>query len=236
MGGNRSRDLVAHVRELERRDADVATRIDAVADVQRRVDEIGADARRLSARLEALPAEIEHAGLAEQQALERESVARRGLAAAERHLEQTAGSRRISAEAIARDEQAVRRAAVAAADAATTSARARARHQEVVEQGAALRAEADGLVAEALEVARRVSEVPRLSDSGRVAPGTSLLEIEEWSARAHAALFVVRGGLESEREQVVHEANALATAALGEQIAGASVALVRRRLEESVGS
>jgi len=45
---------------------------------------------------------------------------------------------------------------------------------------------------------------------------------------------VVRGGLEGEREKVVLEANALAAAALGEQAGGASVALVRRRLEESL--
>ena len=99
---------------------------------------------------------------------------------------------------------------------------------------AALRAEAEGLAVEAAQVARAVAEVPRLSDSGRAVPGSSLAEIEEWGARAHAALFVVRGGLESERERVVQEANALAAAALGEQLAGASVALVRRRLEEAL--
>ena len=62
-------------------------------------------------------------------------------------------------------------------------------------------------------------------------PGDSLDEVEEWGARAHSAIFVVRGGLEAERERLVFEANALATAALGEQVAGANVSLVRRRLE-----
>ena len=65
-------------------------------------------------------------------------------------------------------------------------------------------------------------------------PGTSLDELEEWGARAHAALFVVVGGLEGERERIVLEANALAAAALGEQTGAASVALVRRRLEQSL--
>jgi len=63
-------------------------------------------------------------------------------------------------------------------------------------------------------------------------PGTSLGEIEEWGARAHAALFVVRGSLESERERLVLEANSLAAATFGDHGGGASVALVRRRLEE----
>ena len=92
------------------------------------------------------------------------------------------------------------------------------------------------MAVEAQHVAREVAEVPRLSDSGRPAPGASLAEIDEWGARAHAALFVVRGGLESEREKIVLEAHALAAAALGEQSGGASVALVRRRLEESLAA
>ncbi|RDI75311.1 hypothetical protein Gocc_1109 [Gaiella occulta] len=71
-----------------------------------------------------------------------------------------------------------------------------------------------------------------MSESGRADPGGSLPEVEEWGARAHAALFVVRDGLEAERERIVSEAAALASAVLGEQVAGASVALVRRRLEQ----
>ena len=66
-------------------------------------------------------------------------------------------------------------------------------------------------------------------------PGVSLAEIEEWGARAHAALFLVRGSLEGERERLVLEANGLAAAALGDHAGGSSVALVRRRLEESLG-
>ena len=119
-------------------------------------------------------------------------------------------------------------------DAADTVARMRERVAALAGDEVALTAEADGLAVEARQVAGEVAEVPRLSDSGRSAPGTSLAEIDEWGARAHAALFVVRGGLESEREKVVLEANALAAAALGEQTGGASVALVRRRLEESL--
>jgi hypothetical protein len=131
-------------------------------------------------------------------------------------------------------ERALRRASVAAEDAAAAVTRAHDRVGDLHADDAALRAEADGLAVEAAQLAREVAEVPRLSDSGRAAPGSSLAEIEDWAARAHAALFVVRGGLEREREQIVQEANNVAAAALGEQVAGASVALVRRRLEESL--
>ena len=98
----------------------------------------------------------------------------------------------------------------------------------------ALFVEAEVLAVEGQAVARDVALLPRLSESGRQAPGTSLEEIEEWAARAHSAIFVVRGGLETERERIVHEATALAESALGEQVAGASVALVRRRLEQEL--
>jgi chromosome segregation ATPase len=234
MSGNRSLDLVSYARELEQRDADVAARIDAVTEVLSDVDDLRARARLVQASLEALPVEREHAELAVQNAQERETAALMELADAERQLEEVARSRRPAAEAKARAEQAVRRTTVAAADAADATARLRDRVEATVADEIALRAQAEGLVAELAELTRRVSEVPRLSDSGRSAPGTSLAEIDEWGARAHAALFVVRGGLESEREKVVLEAHALAAAALGEQTAGASVALVRRRLEESL--
>ena len=237
MSGNRSSDLVTHARELERRDADVAARIDVVADVQHSVDELRDAAGRVRAGLEAIPDEIEHAELAERNALEREAAALSELADAERQLEEIAGSRR---RVLPTPPPAASRRYGEQPSRPPTQppprSRLRERHEAVIGKGVALRAEAEALVAEAQEVAQRVFEVPRLSDSGRTEPGTSLSEIEEWGARAHAALFVVRGGLEREREQVVREANELAAAALGEQLAGASVALVRRRLEESVGS
>ncbi len=172
MSGDRSSDLVTHARELERRDADLAVRIDGVADVQHSVDELRDAARRVRARLEAIPDEIEHAELAERNALEREAAALSELADAERQLEEIAGSRRGSADATARGEQAVRRAAVAAADAAATTVRLRERHEALIDKGLGLRAEAETLVAEAQQVARRVFEVPRLSDSGRTEPGS----------------------------------------------------------------
>ena len=61
-------------------------------------------------------------------------------------------------------------------------------------------------------------------------------ELEEWGARVRSALFVARGTLETERERVVTEANALGTAVLGESLGASSVAVVRRRLEERLGA
>jgi len=232
---DRSTELVAHVRELERRDLDLAARIDGVVDLLRRVDDIGGRARRVRGALEAIPAEIGQAERAERDARAREAEMRKELADAERRLEEAASSRRAGEDARMAADRAVRRAAVGAEDAAATVAAMRERLEALVRDEAALQAEGEGLAVEARHVAAEVATTPRVSESGRSAPGSSLDEIEEWGARAHAALFVVRGGLENERERIVLEANTLATAVLGEQVGGSSVALVRKRLEESLG-
>ena len=72
----------------------------------------------------------------------------------------------------------------------------------------------------------------RVSDSGRTPPGETLPELAAWADRVGAALLVVRGGLVAERERLLREAGELAAAALGEPLYGASVSMLRRRLEE----
>ena len=236
MADLRASDLLDLARDLEQRDLDVAARIDAVVGVSRRVDDVRERSIRVRAAIEAIPGEIEQAERAEGEAGARAGEARRDLAEAERRLEEVNRSRRAGGDAKADAERALRTATVAAFDAATTVARMQDRARALRADDVALRAEGDGLAVEAEQVARALAEVPRLSDSGRAAPGRSLAEIEQWAARAHAALFVVRGGLENERERLVHEASALAATALAEQVAGTSVALVRRRLEQSLSS
>jgi hypothetical protein len=231
MSGNRSDELVSHARELDRRDADVAARIDIVAAVQQRVDALRANAGRFGAALEAYPEEIAQAERVELGAREREKEALAELAEAHRRLEEIGGSRRAGNEAKVAAEKALRRAGVAATDAAATVTRNEERSNGLRADHVALQAKAEALAVEVAEVAAEVAELPRVSDTGRALPGSSLVEIEEWGARAHAALFVVRGSLESERERIVQEANALAAAAFGDEVGGMSVALVRRRLE-----
>lgn len=234
MGDDRSADLLAHARELERRDIDVAARLDVVVCLLREVDRVRAEAGRVRASLAAIPVEVEHLAQAERDAEARGAEGRRELSDAERRLDEVGRSRRTGEDAKARAERAVRRAEVAATDAAATVTRTRERLEALAADGITLQAEGAGLAVEAREVASAVAEIPRLSDSGRTTPGDALDAIEEWGARAHAGLFVVRGGLENERERIVLEASTMAAAALGEQVAGSSVALVRKRLEESL--
>ena len=75
-----------------------------------------------------------------------------------------------------------------------------------------------------------LESAPRVAHPEPPAPGIE--GVLEWAARAHAAVFVARSGLETERERVVREANELAASVLGEPLYATSVALVRQRLEE----
>jgi hypothetical protein len=235
MADPRAFDHLALARDLEQRDVDVAARLDAVAAVLERVDDVRARATRVRVALGGMPGEIQHAERDERDARAREAEARAELDEAKRRLADVSGSRRSSKDAKVEAERALRRATVAASDAATSVVKARGRLEDLVREEAALQAEGEGLAVEARDVALTVADVPRVSASGRTVPGTSLEEIEEWGARAHAALFVVRGSLESERERLVLEANSLAAATLGDHGGGASVALVRRSLEDALG-
>jgi chromosome segregation ATPase len=232
MSDLRASDRLELARELDRRDVDVAARLDAVTAVLARVDEIRSRAIWVRGVLASMPEEIEHAERDERDARARAAELRAELDEADRRLREVAGSRRSTEDARVQAQRALSRATVAAGDAETSAERARARLEQLVRDEADAQAEGEGLAAGAREVAQAVAAIPRVSDSGRSMPGGSLDEIEEWGARAHAALFVVRGSLEGERERLVAEANGLAAVTLGDQGGAASVALVRRRIED----
>ena len=226
-------DFLTLARELELRDRDVAARLDALHAVLGAVDAIRSRATRARKSLASIPEQLEHAEVAGREARRRADDADRELVEASRRAEEAARSRRASEEARSAAERTLRRAKTTAEDAAAAVTRADARLTGVSEHEASLGAEAGRLEGEAREAAARVGEVPRVSDTGRMPPGSGLEGVEEWGARAHSALFVVRGGLENERERLVVEANGLAAAVLGDHAGGASVALVRERLERA---
>jgi hypothetical protein len=233
MADSRAAEFLQLARDLEERDLELAARIDGVSAVLRDVDALRGRETTVRLGLREIPAEIRQAEVDERDARVREAEALEELAAAERTHDEVHRSRKASEETRERADRALLRAEVAAADATMAVMRARHRLEDAIREEAVLRSEAEGLAVEARELARTVAEEPRLSESGRSVPGSSLAEIEEWASRAHAALFVVRGGLETERERLVVEANALAAVLLGDQGGGASVSLVRQRIEET---
>ena len=118
-------------------------------------------------------------------------------------------------------------------DAVARIARVMARWAELSDERHLLRLEGDDLGAAAHGVATDLVALPRVSESGRGEPGAGLPELEEWGARARAALFLVRSALRNRTRELSMRRERWAQRCSGEPSAGTSVSLVRRRLQQS---
>jgi hypothetical protein len=217
-------DLVAYARELEAEDDGLAEAIAAVEELRGRAGELRARAVHAAGFLAALP----EARAAAAAALE---DAQAGLE--RRVAETTEAEARLER---AEKEEAVlaaRRAVVRTRDLATGAERKvdrlRAAAEALVAEAWAVEAALPELDRRAVDLAGRLAGVPRAGEVGAPQPGPA--GVEAWAARAEAALFVARGGLETERERVIRQANELAASVLGEPLAASRVSLVRERLE-----
>jgi hypothetical protein len=219
-------DLTA---DLERRDAVVAAEIDHVARLAAGAREIAARAEAIGALLDSAPSE--HAALdrAEAEALVLRYVAEADLATASAVVAKLEAAGRDGHD-VAEARRDLGHAEVAARDAVARVERIACTRATLVKSEHAAKADLPTLVAEAQAVAGRLAELSRVSASGRAVPEPSLAGLVEWAARIHAALVVVRGQLELERDRLVREANELGSVVLGEPLAGNSVALVGRRV------
>jgi chromosome segregation protein len=230
-----SAQALAHAAELERRDTEIAGEIDVVRGLEERVGAIRERVGVVREALERLP-------------LERESLARlrsesdAAVSAAQAEAERTAArvaslesGRRKRDDELDRARKEAATARDALADARAERARLDERESALADEERVLRADAAALAEAAEGVAADVRNVGRVTESAGRAPGTSLSDLEEWGGRLRSALFVARGTLETERERVVVEANALGASVLGEPLGASSVALVRRRLESAAG-
>ena len=219
---------LAFARELEARDAQLAGAIGEVAALQREVEQLRIRGTEIERFVVRLPEARETAAATVREA-ERELEAKREAARqAEAELERAerAGKQDAVAEA--------RRTALRFRDAAAMAERKLGR---AVEERAALEHEAEAVQVEqprleeqARGVSNRLARLPRVSREATVEPEAGLAGTLAWAGRARAGLFVVRGGLEAERERVVRQANELGALALGEPVYATSVAGVRERL------
>ena len=230
----RSERLLALAEELELRDAAIAAQISEIAELAERAGAVRARAAEIRVQLAGIPVELEALAHAERDAEEAVRVARAELTDAEARLTTLEGARRRREDEIERARRTVLDAREAVADAEARVVRLEARGRELRDLESTLEAEADGLVVPARSVAEAIGAVPRVSDAGKSSPGSTLADIDEWGARTRVALFVARGTLDAERERIVAEAESLGAAVLGEDLAGASVTLVRRRLEQAL--
>ena len=225
--------LLEAVNDLAARDERLAAELVVVSGLAGRADAVGSRAHELDAVLAALP--DERAALDHDEAIGREAgaSAQTALADAEQRLARVGKSRR-SEEQRAQAERELARAREAVVDAGRRLDRLGDRRRQVQDEERSALVEAEDLRAEAQSVASAVRELARVSESGRAAPAEHLTGLVAWADRVRAALLVVRSSLDAERDRVVREASELGAAVLGEPLGSASVAVVRRRVEQAL--
>jgi chromosome segregation ATPase len=224
--------LVSHATELERRDEELARELAGLAEIGERAGVARAQAADVRSALARLPAAVEELAGRTERARDEVGLAEERLRAAEERLAGLERSRRRKQEELDRATRDAATARAAAADAQGDLERLTAAARELRASEPRLRAEAATLTRTAAGIATELAGMPRVANAAGLEPGESLAELEEWGLLVRSALLVARGTLESEREQIVVEANALAAGALGEPLGASSVALVRRRLEQ----
>ncbi len=235
VGADSSADHIAHAAELQDRDDRIARDLELIAALADRAGVVRGRATEERERLARIPDELE-AIAARRAAVESGAAnARSELAAADARLSALESGRRTKPDEIdrARSEEATARQAVV--DAESELERLDGQDRELRSLQGGLLEEAAALPAQAARVAAELRETPRVTESALAEPGADLDAVEEWGAQVRSALFVARGTLETERDRIVVEANALGTAVLGESLGGSSVAVIRRRVEERLG-
>ena len=191
--------LLAAVRELERRDAELATQIEEQTQLEAEIAELRAEAERVSRVRAELPARRERAA---------QELREAQLDVGRRHTSLcTAEAQVRNATDTVAAERAAATAQTALEDAKARAARVRA-EKERVEQDAA---DAETRAARVAERARAIAE----RTGGEVGD-----DVEHWAARARAAVFAERTHAEGERQRVQTEASELAASVTGEALVG----------------
>jgi hypothetical protein len=209
--------------ELELRDAAVAAQIERVARLADGAKEIAARADAIAALLANAPAEYAAMDRAEAEAFAQRRAADVDLAAAVANLETASRGGAETQRDLGHAQDAVRDATARVDRIACTRA-------TLVKSEGAARADVQNLVTQAEDIAGQLAELSRVSESGRTLPEPTLDGLHAWATRVRAALVVVRGQLDVERDRLVREANELGSVVLGEPLAGNSVELVGRRV------
>jgi chromosome segregation ATPase len=235
MGLDASAEHLAHATELERRDAAVARELETLLALTERAGTIRGRANEIGEALGRLPDELAELD-ARRRAMDADLArARSELEAADARVTKVESARRRKQDEVDRARSEAATARDQLADAEAELRRLEGLGDDLRLRATTLRGEASGLPQAAEAVAADIRRLRRVTDAAGAEPGTSLADIEEWGARVRSALFVARGTLETERERIVVEANALGTAVLGESLGGSSVAVIRRRVEEHLG-
>jgi chromosome segregation ATPase len=224
--------LLALAAELERRDEAVARELDTARLLAERAGAVRARAAEVREALKGVPGRLDELSHRRHEAQGEEADALAQLELAESRLAGLEAARRQRAEEIDRARSEVSTARDSLADARAHVERLRALESELHAEARSLAAEGDALARAAAEVATDIRAFERVTEAARREPGATLAELEDWGGQVRSALFVARGTLETERERIFVEANALGSSVLGETLGASSVGVVRRRIEE----
>ena len=211
------------LRELERADLDLARRVADLRALDEEVAAVRARAEMIDAFFAAYP--------------DADDRLRVEAADADRHVE---ARRAEVTEAQALVDQARDGDARVAAERVLV----RARDHLSVAEARVLRVAAERDAFE-LAAAHLPEELPSLGERAAAvsdaltdvaAPHHSPRDLIEWAGRAHAALFVAAGQLDTQRDRVIREANELASMLLGEPTFGATPSQARARVEAALAA
>ena len=204
--------LVAAARELERRDSELAGRVDELTRLEAEIAELRAGLERVELRRLELPVERERLG---------QELREAQLEVARRHTAVCGAQSRVGTP----DDREAAGRALATAETALSDAKARvarlgAEKERVEREAETIEAESARLVERAQELEARVGV-----DAGD--------DLEQWAARARATVFAERTHEEGDRQRVQQEAAELAAAVTGSAIVG-DVPRVRQAVEAAL--
>jgi hypothetical protein len=219
---------LAALRELERADEETGAALADLDQLAADLDEIRASAEELQRFAARLPGERARRLAELERAREEVSAAERTLAQAEEALRIAKPDAVREAELFgvrARDRVSVakRRAGEAGAAAA-----------DLEHEAGEATIESERLRVRARELAAELRGRSRIAGDAGGEPGRGLEGVQAWGEVARAALFVARGQLSVERDAVIRQVNELGSAALGESIGSASVAVVAQRIAQEL--
>jgi hypothetical protein len=220
---------LALLRDLVSADEECSEALRALDALAEETVSVRARADELSALLALAPAEQDRLAEAVSAADLEAAGRRQALQDAERELaeaeqqgdaERLAAGRRVlvrTKDALAATE---RRAQSLRLEAEALETRVAAAHRETYE-----------LEDRAAALAQSLRGRPGVAAEAGREPSGGLAAVSEWAAGARAALLVARGGVASQRDGVIRQANELASSILGEVVVVASTAVIARRIE-----
>jgi chromosome segregation ATPase len=215
-------------RELVERDDRIAAALAELRGLQAEVEELRARAQGLASFRAAYPGE---------QARLREAVAKARAELRVREGEVTAAAEELArakeGEAQAEARRALTRVSDAAGSAQKKLTRLEDEREKLESDAARLEDDIPPLSRRATELAAQLETAPRTSAPEN--PGPGLEAVVDWSSRTRAALFVAAASFETERDDVVREANELVAAATGDESAITSVRSAATRIETEAG-